>query len=90
NTHALEPYIDKSGERFQDKLMFKNINLLGVMATDYGDYSRQILRIIFTGDELKTCILPPGNAHLTREPLDQERFTIFLGMQKLSFDFHQS
>ncbi|CAF4678720.1 unnamed protein product, partial [Rotaria magnacalcarata] len=90
NTHALEPYIDKSGERFQDKLMFKNINFLGVMATDYGDYSRQILRIIFTGDELKTCILPPGKAHLTREPLDQERFTIFLGMQKLSFDFHQS
>ncbi|CAF1540424.1 unnamed protein product [Rotaria magnacalcarata] len=85
NTHALEPYIDKSGERFQDKLMFKNINLLGVMATDYGDYSRQILRIIFTGDELKTCILPPGNAHLTREPLDQERFTIFLDAVRFKF-----
>ncbi|CAM4971801.1 unnamed protein product [Rotaria socialis] len=85
NTHALEPYIDKSGERFQDKLMFKNINLLGVMATDYGDYSRQILRIIFTGDELKTCILPPGKAHLTREPLDQERFTIFLDAVRFKF-----
>ena len=55
-----------------------------------GDYSRKILRIIFTGDELKTCILSPGKAHLTREPFDQERFTIFLGMQKLSFDFYQS
>ncbi|CAM4983063.1 unnamed protein product [Rotaria socialis] len=85
NTHALEPYIDKSGERFQDKLMFKNINLLGVMATDYGDYSRQILRIIFTGDELKTCILPLVKAHLTREPLDQERFTIFLDAVRFKF-----
>ena len=59
--------------------MFDNINLLDIMATDYGDYARKILRLIFTSDELKTCTLPPGKPHFTRQPLDEERFKIFTG-----------
>ncbi|CAF1493592.1 unnamed protein product, partial [Rotaria sordida] len=77
NNHALESYIDKSGEHFPTELIFNKINLLDVMATDYGDYARQILRIIFTSGELKNCILPPGRPHLARKPLDQERFKTF-------------
>lgn len=50
------------------------------MATDYGDYSRKILRMIFSPDELKNRILPPGKEYLAREPLDPERFRIFTGM----------
>ena len=49
------------------------------MATDYGGYARKILRIIFSSEELKNSILPPGRPHLTRQPLDQKRFNIFTG-----------
>jgi hypothetical protein len=58
--------------------MFKQVDLLDVMATDYGDYARKILRIIFTSDELQTRILPPGKSHLARKPLDEDRFKIFI------------
>ncbi len=51
--------------------MFNKINLVDVMATDYGEYAREILRIIFTSNELKTSILPPGKLHLARKPLDE-------------------
>jgi len=51
--------------------MFKQVDLLDVMATDYGDYARKILRVIFTSDELQTRILPPGKLHLARKPLDE-------------------
>ncbi|CAF1478903.1 unnamed protein product [Rotaria sordida] len=85
NNHALEPYIDKSGEHFPTELIFNKINLLDVMATDYGDYARQILRIIFTSDELKNSILPPGRPCLTRKPLDQERFKTFTNAIRYKF-----
>ncbi|CAF4395900.1 unnamed protein product, partial [Rotaria magnacalcarata] len=62
--HALEPYVDKTGETFPDVLMFNNYNLLDLMATDYGNYARKILRIVFSQDELKSSILPPGKPHL--------------------------
>jgi len=56
--------------------MFNNYNLLDLMATDYGNYARNILRIFFSQDELKSSILPPGKPHLRRQPLDQDRFKI--------------
>ncbi len=58
--------------------MFKKVDLLDVMATDYGDYARKILRIIFTSDELQTRILPLGKSYLARKPLDEDRFKIFI------------
>ncbi|CAF4114537.1 unnamed protein product [Rotaria sp. Silwood2] len=78
NKHAIESYIDKSGEHFPSEYMFGEINLLDVMATDYGDYARQILQIIYTSDELKNSILPPGKPHLARPPLAKDRFKKFL------------
>ena len=53
------------------------------MGTDYGDYSRKILRLIFTPKELKNSILPPGKSYLTREPLEGARFKIFTGLQQV-------
>ncbi|CAF3294467.1 unnamed protein product [Rotaria sp. Silwood2] len=78
NKHAIESYIDKSGEHFPSEYMFGEINLLDVMATDYGDYARQILQIIYTSDELKNSILPPGKPYLARPPLAKDRFKKFL------------
>ncbi|CAF3193862.1 unnamed protein product [Rotaria socialis] len=43
--------------------MFNNYNLLDLMATDYGDYARKILRIVFSRDELKSSILSSGKPH---------------------------
>ncbi|CAF4859185.1 unnamed protein product [Rotaria sp. Silwood1] len=79
NKHAIESYIDKSSEHFPSEYMFGEINLLDVMATDYGDYARKILQIIYTSDELKNSILPPGKPHLARPPLAKDRFKKFLG-----------
>ncbi|CAF3351230.1 unnamed protein product [Rotaria socialis] len=56
--------------------MFNNYNLLDLMVTDYGNYARKILRIVFSRDELKSSILPPGKPHFRRQPLDQDRFKI--------------
>lgn len=61
--------------------MHGSIDLLEVLATDYGDYARKILRILFTSEELKNSILPPARKHLSREPLDEERFKKFLSSQ---------
>jgi hypothetical protein len=43
------------------------------------DFARQVLRTLFTPQELKTCILPPARKHLSRPPLDEERFNVFHG-----------
>ncbi|CAF2053357.1 unnamed protein product [Rotaria magnacalcarata] len=83
--HALEPYVDKTGETFPDVLMFNNYNLLDLMATDYGNYARKILRIVFSQDELKSSILPPGKPHLRRQPLDQDRFKICMDAIRYKF-----
>ncbi|CAF2769364.1 unnamed protein product [Rotaria sp. Silwood2] len=77
NRHALEPYAAKSGQFFPPDYMKKN--LLDIMATDYADYARQLLRILYTSYELKNSILPPGRSHLKREPLDPERFKLLTG-----------
>ncbi|CAF5176027.1 unnamed protein product, partial [Rotaria magnacalcarata] len=59
NRFAIEPYVDKTGEKFPDKLMHDSTDLLGALGTDYGDYARNILRILYTKEELQTSILPP-------------------------------
>jgi hypothetical protein len=52
---------------------------MAVLATDYGAYARKLLKIVFTEEELKNCILPPVKSYLTRQPLDEDRFKIVLG-----------
>ncbi|CAF4344993.1 unnamed protein product [Rotaria magnacalcarata] len=62
------------------KQMFNNYNLLDLMATDYGNCVRKILRIVFSGDVLKSSILPPGKPHFRCQPLDQDHFKICMGI----------
>ncbi|CAF5022527.1 unnamed protein product [Rotaria magnacalcarata] len=57
--------------------MFNSYNLLDLMANDYGNYTRKTLRIVFSQDELKRSVLPPGNPHFRRQSLDQDRFKIY-------------
>ncbi|CAF5093379.1 unnamed protein product, partial [Rotaria magnacalcarata] len=38
--------------------MHDSTDLLGALGTDYGDYTRNILRILYTKEELQTSILP--------------------------------
>ncbi|CAF1056781.1 unnamed protein product [Adineta steineri] len=51
-------------------------NLLDIIGTDFGDYGRQLMRVLYTKEELQSCILPPGRRHLARPPLDSEHCPI--------------
>lgn len=60
--------------------MWKSQNLLKILARDAGDYARQLLRLLFTEDELTTSILPSQAAHLyQKNVLDNERFVLLNG-----------
>ncbi|CAF2106469.1 unnamed protein product [Rotaria magnacalcarata] len=85
NRNAIEPYVDKSNEQFPDKLMFGKQNLLDIMATDYGDYARQVLRTIYSSYELQNSILPPGRPHLARSLLEKDRFKLFITAMRYKF-----
>ncbi|CAF4443579.1 unnamed protein product, partial [Rotaria magnacalcarata] len=80
NICALEPFIDKSGENFPNEVMFGSINLLDIMGTDYDDYTREVLRKVFTEDERKNCILPPRREYLKREPLDEDKYKLCMSI----------
>lgn len=85
NRFAIEPFVDTTGERFPDSLMYGSTDLLEVLATDYGDYARRILRVLYTDEELKNSILPPARKHLSRKPLDEVRFKIFTDAVRFKF-----
>ncbi len=59
--------------------------MVEVVGRDFGDFARQVMRILYTEEELKTCILPPKRKHLAREPLDSERFGLLNGLLKMIF-----
>ncbi|CAM4783909.1 unnamed protein product [Rotaria magnacalcarata] len=84
NICALEPFIDKSGENFPNE-MFGSINLLDIMSTDYDDYTREVLRKVFTEDERKNCILPPRREYLKREPLDEDKYKLCMNAVRIKF-----
>ncbi|CAF1654065.1 unnamed protein product [Rotaria magnacalcarata] len=65
--------------------MHDSTDLLGALGTDYGDYTRNILRILYTKEELQTSILPPGRTHLSRKPLDKVRFKKFKDAMRYKF-----
>ncbi|CAF1957305.1 unnamed protein product [Rotaria magnacalcarata] len=39
-----------------------------------GDYARQVLRNLYSHEEIISSVLPPGGAHYSRKCLDPERF----------------
>lgn len=61
--------------------------MVDVVGTNFGDFARQVMRILYTTEELKTCILPPKRSYLVREPLDPERFRLLNGNNFFSFSF---
>ena len=63
--------------------MYNNINLLGKVASSFGDFARKTMRIVFTEDELKTHILPPKRSYLTKTSLNEEKFQLVNGMNTL-------
>lgn len=63
--------------------MWNNRNLLKILARDPGDYARQLLRLLFSDDELTESILPSQAAHLyQKNVLDSERFLILNGNER--------
>jgi hypothetical protein len=59
--------------------MFNNVNLLSTMASNFGDFARRVLKIVFTADELRSHGLPPRRDHLSRPVLDEDRFKLVNG-----------
>ena len=59
--------------------MYQEQDLLRIRAKDYGDYGRQLLRKLYSKEELIECILPPGHPRYSRPPLDNDRFQLFHG-----------
>jgi hypothetical protein len=56
-----------------------------VVGKDFGNSARQVVRILYTTEEFKICILSPKRLHLARESLDSEHFRLLNGLLKVSF-----
>ncbi|CAF4271958.1 unnamed protein product, partial [Adineta steineri] len=71
----LDHYRDANNQEiFPVTVEYCGRNLLDTIGTDFDHYARQLMRVLYTKDELQSCILPPGRQHLARLPLDAERF----------------
>lgn len=64
-------------ERFSLLQDFEGANLLDISAKDYGDYARQLLRVLYDETELCSSILPSSFTHYARKALDKTRFALF-------------
>ena len=53
--------------------------MLHIRGKNVGDYARQLLRAIYSPEELLSSILPPGGPQYSRTPLDSERFEVVHG-----------
>ena len=60
--------------------MYEGQNLLEIRGRDIYDYGIKILKMLYTSQELSSCILPPARNHLARPALDPVRFNVFHGM----------
>lgn len=60
--------------------MFQDRDLLDVPAKNAGEYARNLLRILFTPEELQTCLLPSSQAKSYNKPeLDSDRMRLMNG-----------
>ncbi|CAF2219140.1 unnamed protein product [Rotaria magnacalcarata] len=82
---TLDQYRTQKGEVFPDALMYNNQNLLNTPAKSLVDFSRKVLKMLYSQEELKTHLLPPKRAHLTRPALDENRFNILLEAIRIKF-----
>ncbi|CAF5072443.1 unnamed protein product, partial [Rotaria magnacalcarata] len=73
----LDIYRDpNSQEKFTDKVDHNGTNLVTIVGRDFGDFAREVMRVLYSEEERKTHILPPGRPHLFRKPLDSNRFAL--------------
>ncbi|CAF3488214.1 unnamed protein product [Rotaria socialis] len=80
----------QKGKCFQTHLyvlhiMYNNQNLLNTPAKSLVDFSRKVLKVLYSQEELKPHLLPPKRAHLTRPALDENRFNILLEAIRIKF-----
>ncbi|CAF1134088.1 unnamed protein product [Adineta steineri] len=76
-SHNLDSYRDSNTqELFPSTVDYNGQNLIAIVAKDFGDYARQLMRELFSADELKVSVLPPRRPHLVRPALDPYRFQI--------------
>ncbi|CAM4842552.1 unnamed protein product [Rotaria magnacalcarata] len=78
NNHAndidISAYREPGTSQIQEDVMHGNINLLLIRGKSVGDYARQVLRSLYSREELTSSILPPGGEQFARKPLDNQRF----------------
>jgi hypothetical protein len=66
--------------------MWKQKNLLDIVARDPGDYARQLLNILYTEDEIGSSLVPSRSAHLyQKDVLDEKRFAILNGKHTINY-----
>ncbi|CAF4483237.1 unnamed protein product [Rotaria socialis] len=76
-TTSIEQFRSSSNEEFESAVDHEGFNLLQIYAKDYGEYARQVLRVLYKPDELTSSILPSSCNHFSRKQLDNERFRKF-------------
>ncbi|CAF4622526.1 unnamed protein product, partial [Rotaria socialis] len=65
-----------SQENFTDKVDHNGTNLVTIVGRDFDDFAREVMPVLYSEEERKTHILPPGRPHLSRKPLDSNRFAL--------------
>ncbi|CAF1526188.1 unnamed protein product [Rotaria sordida] len=74
DTIDLSSFRESGQDQKFDDVIYKDINLTRIRGKNIGDYGRQVLRVVFSHEELISSILPPGGAQYARKPLDFEKF----------------
>ncbi|CAF4218971.1 unnamed protein product [Rotaria magnacalcarata] len=73
----LSAFREPVNDQPRDDVVHDNVNLLRIRGKNVGDYGRQVLRCLYSREELLVSILPPGGTQFSRKPLDIVRFEKF-------------
>ncbi|CAM4837547.1 unnamed protein product [Rotaria magnacalcarata] len=73
----LSAFREPGNDQPRDDVVHDNVNLLRIRGKNVGDYGRQVLRCLYSREELLVSILPPGGTQFSRKPLDIVRFEKF-------------
>ncbi|CAF2115959.1 unnamed protein product [Rotaria magnacalcarata] len=73
----LSAFREPGNDQARDDVIHDNVNLLRIRGKNVGDYGRQVLRCLYSREELLVSILPPGGTQYSRKPLDIVRFEKF-------------
>ncbi|CAF1324659.1 unnamed protein product [Rotaria sordida] len=70
----LSAFRDNSEKQLPNAVIHNGENLLNIRGKSIGDYARQVLRTLYSHEELISSILPPGGPQYSRKCLDQVKF----------------